>query len=479
MNENNTYIIDRDGIKKYECQSCKNHFYEEFFDLEQQKCFLHCDKNENSKWLIKNDNNKLIWDLKKIDLFWKLIQNDFDYMYDTSTHQGDDEIEWEYDFIHVIFPAFQEEQEYISFLDNLIDIANNFYVLGSYPQSDGSFDNINTIINQLKVSFIECTFLETGNFKKYHFKEPILFQKCIFLKEILLSKKFENTVEFDGCNFSQNNVNVKNLIFENKFSMKYCFNINKIDFFNSIFKDSFRFQNCYLIEKSIFDNTKFNKLADFYNTTFNYVNFNKTTFEDIVVFSHTTFRQNTNFQYTTFEKLAIFRDSNFEETLNLRDSIFKSDVNFLDIKANMANRETARIIKYQLQKIGNIIDSNKFHSLELSQQRKDIWDTNEFSLKLLRDGIVSFLHFISSNHSTNWVLTLFWIFVTGYLTGFGLEKYNAIPFDFLLDTIKYMSIIQIDENIKQNPIILFFNKAVLGYLYYQFLTAIRKDTRSS
>lgn len=467
MNENN------------ECQSCKNHFDEKYFDLEQQKCFLHCDKDEKTKWLITDDNDKLIWDSKKIDLFWKWIQEILDHMYITSIHQGDDEIEWKCDFNRVIFPAFQEEQEYNSMLENLVDIANNFYVLGSYPQSDGSFDNINTIINQLEISFNECTFLETGNFKKYHFKEPILFTKCIFLKEILLSKKFENTVKFDGCDFSHNNLDIKNLIFENKFSMKYCFNINKIDFYNSIFNDSFRFQNCYHIEKSIFDNTKFNKLADFYNTTFNYVNFNKTTFEDIVVFSHTTFRQNTNFQYTTFEKLAIFRDSNFEETLNLRDSIFKSDVNFLDIKANMANRETARIIKYQLQKIGNIIDSNKFHSLELSQQRKDIWDTNEFSLKLLRDGIVFLLHFISSNHSTNWFLALCWIAFSGYLTGLSLEKYNSVHFDFLLDTIKYMSIIQIDDNIKKNPIILFFNKAVLGYLYYQFLTAIRKDTRSS
>jgi hypothetical protein len=33
------------------------------------------------------------------------------------------------------------------------------------------------------------------------------------------------------------------------------------------------------------------------------------------------------------------------------------------------------------------------------------------------------------------------------------------------------------EKLKDKPFILFINKLSLGYLYYQFLTAVRKDTR--
>ena len=33
------------------------------------------------------------------------------------------------------------------------------------------------------------------------------------------------------------------------------------------------------------------------------------------------------------------------------------------------------------------------------------------------------------------------------------------------------------EKLKDKPFIFFLNKVSLGYLYYQFLTAVRKDTR--
>ena len=41
---------------------------------------------------------------------------------------------------------------------------------------------------------------------------------------------------------------------------------------------------------------------------------------------------------------------------------------------------------------------------------------------------------------------------------------------------KYLYILT-NINIDQNPILFIFHKISLGYLYYQFLTAIRKDTK--
>jgi hypothetical protein len=94
--------------------------------------------------------------------------------------------------------------------------------------------------------------------------------------------------------------------------------------------------------------------------------------------------------------------------------------------------------------------------------------------------LILFFHWITSNHSKNWVLPILWIFAVGFLTYFALS-YFVCPIhgcsDNLIEIFKYISIINYDDCIKKNPIIFIFNKGFLGYLYYQFLTAIRKDTR--
>lgn len=48
--------------------------------------------------------------------------------------------------------------------------------------------------------------------------------------------------------------------------------------------------------------------------------------------------------------------------------------------------------------------------------------------------------------------------------------------EILADTPKYMSIINGDE-LKEYSVAFLLNKVLLGYLYYQFVTAVRKDTR--
>ena len=92
--------------------------------------------------------------------------------------------------------------------------------------------------------------------------------------------------------------------------------------------------------------------------------------------------------------------------------------------------------------------------------------------------IVLLFHWISSNHSQSWLLSLFWIFVVGFVTtgslatdGFGYCSNS------LLDILKHMYILNIDDCIKQDVLIFGLNKISLGYLYYQFLISVRKDTR--
>ena len=111
----------------------------------------------------------------------------------------------------------------------------------------------------------------------------------------------------------------------------------------------------------------------------------------------------------------------------------------------------------------------------MEQHRKTIWerifnDCNSF-LKLLPDGIVLFIHKLSSNHSSNWFLALFWIFVVSLITSWSLDSITVDNF------FKYINILSKIEDFNCSYMAMTLNKVSLGYLYYQFLTAVRKDTR--
>ena len=150
-----------------------------------------------------------------------------------------------------------------------------------------------------------------------------------------------------------------------------------------------------------------------------------------------------------------------------------SDIEISD--KNSTSQETYRIIKNQFVKLNNNIEANKYHALEMEQHRKTIWerifnDCNSF-LKLLPDGIVLFIHKLSSNHSSNWFLALFWIFVVSLITSWSLDSVTVNNF------FKYINILLKIEDFNNSYIAMTLNKVSLGYLYYQFLTAVRKDTR--
>jgi hypothetical protein len=142
-----------------------------------------------------------------------------------------------------------------------------------------------------------------------------------------------------------------------------------------------------------------------------------------------------------------------------------------DSKIDVANRETARLIKNSFQKIGNGIESNKYKSIELSQYRKEIWKRRDI-IPHFMDGMVMFFHWISSNHSKYWVLPFLWIIIISGFTTYNLDF--SISFNYIS---KYMYILTPQEDFCENSPLLFFNKISLGYLYYQFVTTVRKDTK--
>jgi hypothetical protein len=258
-------------------------------------------------------------------------------------------------------------------------------------------------------------------------------------------------------------------------------NIKFLDFSESIFYSKVKVKNCIKIDNAIFTNTIFKNLADFYKTYFCNVDFYRTTFNDIVVFTESKFQEDVNFQYTTFEKLALFRKTIFEKTVNFEDSIFKEEANFLNITANMANRETARIIKNSFEQQNNIIEANKFYALEMKKREKELE-----ILKNPLEWIVFKLHGISSNHSQSWLLPLFWITIVSYLYILFSTKFNLIE-SFLYNLmIKKNLLNEIADLINPFSIMtskdpmtfgLLLFKITIAYLIYQFIVSVRQNTR--
>jgi hypothetical protein len=195
--------------------------------------------------------------------------------------------------------------------------------------------------------------------------------------------------------------------------------IESLDFKNSIFEKKVELTHCNVKNNISFHNTRFQATADFFNSTFQILkdeegeaSFHRTFFEDAALFKDVIFKEKVNFKFTTFSKTTSFKNAKFA-CLDLEDTVFLGSTNFSNIKnlqdksigiQEIANRETARFIKHELDKISNIIDSNKFYAIEMQKQEKELSWKNNFI-----DKLVFSLHRLTSNNSQDWFLTFFWI----------------------------------------------------------------------
>lgn len=359
--------------------------------------------------------------------------------------------------------------------------------------------------------------------------EGIIFDKPFIQIVDENKEKHINDISLVRCEFKDDFIlNVTDGTEENDFVQ---IELNSIDLSHSIFHSKFKMQFCVVKNKANFHNTKFMKLADFYRTTFNEVNFYKTDFEDVSVFSESTFKEDIDFKYTKFLGYSIFRDTVIEKKLNLRNTIFDTNVNanFLDITSikrtrsdkdfdefigattsiDVANRETARVIKDFYDKSNNIIEANKFYVLEMQKMEKELSPLKNFS-----EWLIFKLHSISSEHSQSAYLAFLWIFNLSYLYVIYCSKKNiiddflalstllifvlsfidikgvlkagltislmelfafsSVKIDVIADKINPFSIMTSWDDI---PFNLLLFKVIIAYLIYQFIVSVRQNTR--
>ncbi len=332
-----------------------------------------------------------------------------------------------------------------------------------------------------KVYFNECHFntISFGDTRAKHYS----FHKKLCYFELNGGKIEMFTIE---------NIDIPSKLYINK---QYDGNdkttkIKNLKIENAKFNENFKLHKCE-IENSIIKDSDFEKHADFYKSVFSKglvddssnrdktIYFKALNFRGLALFGDCEFKEKVDFKYVTFEGHSHFRKALFEKGLDLDYTNIQQEINFFDIKGldlisskENTSQETYRIIKHNFQKIGNQIEANKFYALELGKKREAL--ENEKSKNWL-DYIVFKGHWISSEHSTNWALALSWIIVIGLFTSLLTSLPKDKSFISCVDEVfKHMYIL--DKSI-ENPILLLLNKLSLGYLYYQFLTAIRKDTR--
>lgn len=390
---------------------------------------------------------------------------------------------------------WQTISELINKINSYNDEINN--IIGIDETKEYVFEKIHfslfswNIIGNTKYSHYTPYLLPNGELEEkdvslenlfYNIKPDIdiIFKNCIFEEEVdFTTLKFLNNIIFtEDCIFKKG-INFSNNLFTHKITLKSS---NKIII------------NC--------ENTIFNEYIDFTNIDI-----------EKLFLKNTTFNKNLN-----------LIGSKVERTIDLSTTIIKSNINLYQFKCNVENRETARIIKDSFEQQNNIIEANKYYALEMKEREKEL-EKDLKNGKNFFEWMVFKIHGLSSNHSQDWLLSLFWIlsftftfltieFVnTYYLThtvdyilidmiiflGFVYGNYLIIEYekinkfyyigiyyifygffsqDWLLkcfsNKLNPFSIMTGNEELTFSGLIY---KIIIAYLIYQFIVSIRQNTR--
>jgi len=388
------------------------------------------------------------------------------------------------------------------------------------------FSNIifpNTIIDSNNFQFEENKKINLDEFGRGFRTESYFFENCIFESSLEFSNNKQNFT-FKNCTFSEilfinikenttesfdikiiggkiNKITIKDCDFSGRFyvnpqyrSKNKELKLNELILEDSVFNHNFKLHRCSIKQVTI-NNCDFEKNADFYLTEFkqeNPLELKSINFRNLALFGECKFYSKLILEYVTFGGLSHFRGAKFHNGLDLDKTNIEKEMNFFGIthineKNNDSDinisRETARIIKYNFEKIGNKIEANKYHSIELIKRRADL--KNE---KNWKDYFLASANWFTSQNGTNWVRVIVSILIVGIVTSL-IHAFYKYSFKTIIDIILIPEHwIYIFRDIFENMVILKFNhkmpievfainKVLLGYLYYQFILSVRKDTR--
>lgn len=367
-------------------------------------------------------------------------------------------------------------------------------IIINYENGSRTFPMRNHQDTKKTICFADCVFLNV-NFLG-DIKHNFMFIGCSFenLKFEQVSGSIDSTdaFYFDFCTFDR--IDIINCFFKPRFYINpkhkddkrnFTCKIAALNIQDTVFEKNFKLHECE-IEHIELNNVDFEKNADFYLTQFiqkKPLKFKALNFRGLSLFGECVFNAKLILEYVTFEKLTHFREATFKMGIDLDKTNIEKDMNFygtkgLDTKKSFENtsQETYRIIKNSFMKVGNTIESNKYHSLELEKKKIDLCSFSTFkSFRKFQEFLVFEVHYLVSGHSRHWILPLFWIAIVGFYTALAFDMTSIS--NYVNNAFKYMAIVDFDDSLKKMPWLYLLNKAILGYLYYQFVTSVRKDTR--
>ena len=367
---------------------------------------------------------------------------------------------------------------------------------------------------------LNYTFIFNNCYIENIFFDGIVINNHPSYQDFKSSYYFNGVKQLDNLKIKKCNFGGKFYINDQKVSDKEI-KIDSIKIEESTFNENFKLHRT-RVEKIKIDGIDFEKNADFFRSTFingfeprdkedgDNIVISGTNFKALTIFENCIFDKKFIMKYVTFNGLAQFRNAYFKNGLDLDKTNSESLMNFYDIhglhNVTKTSRETYRIIKYNLEKVGDIISSNKYYSKELERKRFDLDEeqkklnkhNNKNSKNIKRkmhdnrrDRIVFNIHWHSSKFGTDWITPIYLIIALGFSTFILLYIPQICELEFkstlignvfyILEGIdkafSYMYILNKDEYFQEHSFIFLMNKIILGYLYYQFLTAVRKDTR--
>jgi hypothetical protein len=210
-----------------------------------------------------------------------------------------------------------------------------------------------------------------------NYMDNILFKKCHFTNLVNILPNIQGgKIE---------NLSLSDKTCEDKFyiNKQYGENnrktiINNLSIKNTTFKQNFKLHNCEIDNIDIED-TDFKKHADFFKTIFHNgktnnesIYFKAINFKGLALFGDTEFKSKVIFKYITFEGFSHFRKAIFHKGLDLDYCNIQQEMNFFDAKKldgedsrENTSQETYRIIKHNFNKIGNMIEANRYLAFEL------------------------------------------------------------------------------------------------------------------
>ncbi|MGA1932005.1 hypothetical protein ACH5BF_04720 [Arcobacter sp. YIC-464] len=477
-------------------------------EYENGKCILHCEKDNNIKkcsyseinefWIaieeiiskfnnkkydsyifkginfpdFKYTNGKFIYQTNEdefIEIFSN-IQYDKPIIFDNCTFQDE------------VFISKKCKANYVCFKNNCIFYTSKIHIdkkvkfLGKCKFKKNF--NITCDFNSVDFTYIfhNCIFTKKvyiyGSTEKDLIISSKLFNECFFLDNIGISNIVVNSKSlFRKCHFEHaKTLNINDAEIHSSLNIRDFSNFNEVKITNSTFLNIFKLKQDTL-SKLYISNCIFEKEVEILIYNIKSLNILNGSFYEtfIIDFSEVNILKFKN----NYFKNIIFSNRNLDTNIDFVSCVFvSSNFHNANLESNIANRETARIIKDSFEQQNNIIEANKFYAIEM-QKREEELDKEKRNGKNFFDWLIFKVHGLASNHSQDSLLALFWILIFSFTYGFinclneSLDtKLEYLLVDsFIIGIILLISIWVVKkENINNFYLVLCF------YIFYSFFS---------